>query len=133
LSRTIIPELHSGAPTGYRCSTCAWHFILKRDSFVVEYLEEQVAQQAEEVAAVNNALGAEERTSASSISLEVNLNPAGEGDMSRQSLAKLDLVLGCFHSSLRKKEDQTERYMAALSNPLIQILGHPRGRAGQGR
>jgi hypothetical protein len=61
LSRTIIPELHSGAPTGYRCSTFAWHFILKRDSFVVEYLEEQVAQQAEEVAAVNNALGAEER------------------------------------------------------------------------
>jgi DNA polymerase (family 10) len=40
----------------------------------------------------------------------------------------LDVVLGCFHSSLRTKEDQTERYLAALRNPAIQILGHPRGR-----
>jgi DNA polymerase (family 10) len=29
---------------------------------------------------------------------------------------------------LRKKEDQTDRYLAALRNPAIQILGHPRGR-----
>jgi DNA polymerase (family 10) len=29
---------------------------------------------------------------------------------------------------LRKKEDQTDRYTAALHNPSIQILGHPRGR-----
>jgi histidinol phosphatase-like PHP family hydrolase len=40
----------------------------------------------------------------------------------------LDIVLGCFHSSLRRKEDQTERYLTALRNPGIQILGHPRGR-----
>src|SRR3954449_7196078 len=31
-------------------------------------------------------------------------------------------------SASRKKEDQTERYLAALRNPHIQILGHPRGR-----
>src|SRR3954449_10472935 len=31
-------------------------------------------------------------------------------------------------SASRKKEDQTERYLAALRNPDIQILGHPRGR-----
>jgi len=37
-------------------------------------------------------------------------------------------VLGCFNSALRKKEDQTERYIAGLWNPDIQILGHPRGR-----
>jgi histidinol phosphatase-like PHP family hydrolase len=48
--------------------------------------------------------------------------------MSKKSLARLDLVLGCFHSALRRKEDQTERYPAALRNPDIQILGHPRGR-----
>ena len=29
---------------------------------------------------------------------------------------------------MRKKEDQTERYVAALRNPAIHILGHPRGR-----
>jgi len=61
-------------------------------------------------------------------SIELNLDPQGRGDMERDSLKRLDLVLGCFHSALRKKEDQTERYLAALRNPDIQILGHPRGR-----
>jgi histidinol phosphatase-like PHP family hydrolase len=61
-------------------------------------------------------------------SIEMNLNPRGEGDMNPKSLTRLDLVLGAFHSSLRTKEDQTERYLAALRNPDIHILGHPRGR-----
>ena len=61
-------------------------------------------------------------------SVEMNLNPRGEGDMSAVSLSSLDLVLGSFHSSLRIIEDRTERYLAALRNPHIQILGHPRGR-----
>jgi len=61
-------------------------------------------------------------------SVEMNLNPRGEGDMSPASLSSLDLVLGSFHSSLRIMEDRTERYLAALRNPHIQILGHPRGR-----
>jgi histidinol phosphatase-like PHP family hydrolase len=61
-------------------------------------------------------------------SIELNLNPRGEGDMDPKALAKLDLVLGSFHSVLRVKHDQTARYLAALRNPDIQILGHPRGR-----
>jgi histidinol phosphatase-like PHP family hydrolase len=61
-------------------------------------------------------------------SVEMNLNPLGQGDMSPKSLLLLDLVLGAFHSSLRRIEDQTERYLAALHNPNIQILAHPRGR-----
>jgi histidinol phosphatase-like PHP family hydrolase len=60
-------------------------------------------------------------------SIEMNLNPRGEGDMPA-SLSSLDLVLGSFHSSSRRTDDQTERYLAALRNPNIQILGHPRGR-----
>ena len=48
--------------------------------------------------------------------------------MPAAALAALDVVLGCFHSALRKSEDQTERYLRALRNPEIQILGHPRGR-----
>jgi histidinol phosphatase-like PHP family hydrolase len=48
--------------------------------------------------------------------------------MDERSLAELDIVLGCFHSSLRRKEEQAERLLAALRNPRIQILGHPRGR-----
>jgi histidinol phosphatase-like PHP family hydrolase len=61
-------------------------------------------------------------------SIEMNLDPRGQGDMSPKSLSTLDLVLGAFHSSLRRSEDQTERYLAALRNPNIQILAHPRGR-----
>lgn len=90
--------------------------------------EEQLEQQAREVADVNATLEQNGHAIRVIHSIELNLNPRGEGDMSRQSLRDLDLVLGCFHSSLRKKEDQTERYLAALRNPDIQILGHPRGR-----
>jgi histidinol phosphatase-like PHP family hydrolase len=61
-------------------------------------------------------------------SIEVNLSPAGGVDMDAQSLDELDIVVGCFHSALRRKEDQTDRYLIALRNPLVQILGHPRGR-----
>jgi histidinol phosphatase-like PHP family hydrolase len=61
-------------------------------------------------------------------SVELNLSPIGAGDMDQAALDRLDLVLGCFHSALRREEDQTERYLAALRNPSIHILGHPRGR-----
>jgi len=90
--------------------------------------EEQLRQQAEEIAAVNESLGAAGTTLRVLRSIEVNLNPAGQVDMEVSSLGELDIVLGCFHSSLRKKDDQTDRYVAALRNPAIQILGHPRGR-----
>src|SRR4029077_5255091 len=49
-------------------------------------------------------------------------------DIEEDSLENLDLVLGCFHSALRRKEEQTERYLAAPKRSAIQILGHPRGR-----
>ncbi|HVE76836.1 MAG TPA: PHP domain-containing protein [Actinomycetota bacterium] len=61
-------------------------------------------------------------------SIEMNITPAGEGDMETEALEELDIVLASFHSSLRKKEDQTERYIAAIRNPQVQVLGHPRGR-----
>jgi histidinol phosphatase-like PHP family hydrolase len=61
-------------------------------------------------------------------SAEVNLSPQGAVDMDLSALAQLDIVLGSFHSSLRKTDDQTPRYLAALRNPAIHILGHPKGR-----
>jgi putative hydrolase len=90
--------------------------------------EEQLERQAIEIANVNDSMQSAGRSIRVIHSIELNLNPAGEGDMNSQSLTRLDLVLGCFHSALRKKDDQTGRYMAALRNPDIQILGHPRGR-----
>lgn len=86
--------------------------------------EERLAEQGAEIDALNaRGPGVEILKSA-----EVNLDPRGELDMSPECLRKLDLVLACFHSKLRLKEDQTERYLAALRNPSVHILGHPRGR-----
>jgi putative hydrolase len=90
--------------------------------------EVQLAQQAREIEAVNRSLGANGDRLTVLRSIEMNLNPRGEGDMDARALRRLDLVLGSFHSSLRTTEDQTERYLAALRNPYVQILGHPRGR-----
>lgn len=61
-------------------------------------------------------------------SMEMNLSPTGEGDMEPDTLDRMDLVLGAFHSKLRLKEDQTDRYAAALRNPTIDVLAHPRCR-----
>lgn len=60
--------------------------------------------------------------------IEMNLWPDGDGDMDPDALARLDLVLGAFHSKLRETADQTERYVRALRNPTINVLAHPRGR-----
>jgi histidinol phosphatase-like PHP family hydrolase len=90
--------------------------------------ERALKRQGMEIAKVNVALskaGAHLRVLRS---IEMNLNPRGEGDMSPDCLLGLDIVLGSFHSALRKTEDQTERYLAALRNPHFHILGHPRGR-----
>jgi len=90
--------------------------------------EEQLEVQAKEIEQVNGSMASQAKPVHVLRSIELNLNPKGEGDMEAAALARLDVVLGCFHSALRKKEDQTERYLAALHNPTIQILGHPRGR-----
>jgi histidinol phosphatase-like PHP family hydrolase len=88
----------------------------------------QLGQQALEIAAVNDALASNGKTVRVLRSVELNLDPHGSGGMEKEALAKLDLVLGCFYSALRRKEDQTERFFAALRNPAVHILGHPRGR-----
>lgn len=90
--------------------------------------EAQLLQQALEIEHVNERRADTSQPVHVLRSIELNLDPRGQGDMDEKSLARLDVVLGCFHSALRRKDDQTERYLAALQNPAIQILGHPRGR-----
>ncbi|MFL6537179.1 MAG: PHP domain-containing protein [Chthoniobacterales bacterium] len=85
--------------------------------------EAQLAQQSEEIGNVNRDGGATVLRSA-----ELNLTMRGEADIDAKTLRKLDIVLGSFHSALRKKDDQTDRYLAAVRNPHLHILGHPRGR-----
>jgi histidinol phosphatase-like PHP family hydrolase len=90
--------------------------------------ERALKRQGTEIAKVNVSLSKSGAQLTVLRSIEMNLNPRGEGDMSPGCLLGLDIVLGSFHSALRTTEDQTERYLAALRNPNVHILGHPRGR-----
>ena len=90
--------------------------------------EQQLRRQAEEIAATNEKLDSSGKRVRVLRSIELNLSPTGQGDMDKAALAGLDLVVGSFHSALRRKDDQTMRYIAALRNPSVHILGHPRGR-----
>lgn len=90
--------------------------------------EERLAEQGAEIDALNARLERDGVGFRVLKAIEMNISPTGEGDMEPDGLATLDLVLGSFHSQLRKKEDQTDRYLAAVRNPDIQVLGHPRGR-----
>jgi histidinol phosphatase-like PHP family hydrolase len=86
--------------------------------------EARLAAQGEHIAAVN----ARESRPVVLRGIEMDLTPEGAGDMDPAALARLDLVLGAFHSKLRLRDDQTDRYFRALDNPDIQVLAHPRGR-----
>ncbi len=88
--------------------------------------EQRLEKQAKEIATLNRGFKKQGVTILKSA--EVNLSPAGEGDMKSSALKKLDVVLGCFQSALRTTDDQTDRYLAGLRNPDIQILGHPQTR-----
>jgi DNA polymerase (family 10) len=88
----------------------------------------ELAEQARAIDALNR--GFEEDGDAFRVlrSMEVDLFPDGTLDMDNESLTGLDLVLGAFHSDLRSKEDQTERYLAALNQPRLHVLAHPKAR-----
>jgi histidinol phosphatase-like PHP family hydrolase len=90
--------------------------------------EARLAAQGEEIARVNAELDARGARLRILRAIEMNLSPAGEGDMDLDALRRLDLVLGAFHSKLRTTDDQTERYLAALDHPAVHVLAHPRGR-----
>jgi histidinol phosphatase-like PHP family hydrolase len=90
--------------------------------------EEELAEQGADVASVNEELALAGEGLRLLHGIEMNLDPEGEGDMDPAALARLDVVLGAFHSKLRVTEDQTERYVAALRNPTVHVLAHPRGR-----
>jgi putative hydrolase len=61
-------------------------------------------------------------------SMEVDLFADGTLDMDDATLSTLDLVLGAFHSKLRTNDDETARYLAALRQPRLNILAHPKAR-----
>lgn len=90
--------------------------------------EATFAAQAQEIDAVNKAIAEEGGDFRVLRSMEMNIDVRGDGDMDPPVFDLFDLVLGSFHSALRTTDDQTPRYLAALDNPDIDIIGHPRGR-----
>jgi histidinol phosphatase-like PHP family hydrolase len=90
--------------------------------------EDELAGQAVDIAAANEELAARGEELRVLHGIEMNLDPEGDGDMDPDALARLDLVLGAFHSKLRLTDDQTDRYLAAVRNPTVHVLAHPRGR-----
>lgn len=88
----------------------------------------ELAEQGRVIDALNRGLEEGGETFRALRSMEVDLFPDGTLDMDEDSLASLDLVLGAFHSELRSKDDQTDRYLAALGQPHLHVLAHPKAR-----
>lgn len=60
--------------------------------------------------------------------IEANIRADGSIDMTADELTSLELVVASPHSALRSQTDQTARMVAAVRQPGVHILGHPRGR-----
>lgn len=86
--------------------------------------EDELAAEGEEI----DALNAEGGRPRALKSIEMDVFEDGSGDMDPAALRRLDLVLGAFHTKLRVREDRTDRYLAALRNPDVHVLAHPRTR-----
>jgi histidinol phosphatase-like PHP family hydrolase len=90
--------------------------------------EERLADQIVRIDELNAELGSAGDPFRVLRSIEMDVFPDGSCDMAPEALAPLDLVLGAFHSKLRMREDQTERYLAALRDPSVHVLAHPQAR-----
>lgn len=63
--------------------------------------------------------------------IEVDILGDGTIDCPEELLKKLDIVAASIHSGFKK--NVTERIIAALKHPLVNIIGHPTGRLISGR
>lgn len=86
---------------------------------------ERLRQQWEEIAAVNSAGGPVRVLRGA----EVEIHNDGSLDYPDDILASLDIVVAALHSGLRQPRQQvTQRLLAAIANPHVDIIAHPRGR-----
>ena len=60
---------------------------------------------------------------------EVDILKDGKMDLDNEVLAQLDVVVASIHSYMNlDRAAMTERMLAAIENPYVQIIGHPTGR-----
>jgi DNA polymerase (family 10) len=61
--------------------------------------------------------------------IEVDILADGELDLSDDVLAQMDIVIASVHSAFNQEPAKmTERFLKAISNPNVSIIGHPTGR-----
>jgi DNA polymerase (family X) len=61
--------------------------------------------------------------------IEVDILKDGRLDLADEVLAELDIVVASIHSFMNmERAEITERMLAAIENPYVQIIGHPTGR-----
>ena len=65
--------------------------------------------------------------------IEANILADGATDLTPDERLAFEIVVAAPHSALRGTADQTARMVAAVSQPGVDILGHPRGRKYNGR
>jgi DNA polymerase (family X) len=61
--------------------------------------------------------------------IEVDILKSGKLDLNDEVLAQLDVVVASVHSYMNlERAEMTDRMLAAIENPYVQIIGHPTGR-----
>jgi len=61
--------------------------------------------------------------------IECDIRPDGAMDLADDCLAQLDVVIASVHSGFGQEPAAlTERYLRAIDNPWVDVLGHPTGR-----
>lgn len=87
---------------------------------------ERLRQQQAEIDKVNRRMGSDFRVLHGA---EVEIRADGALDYADEVLAGLDIVIGALHTGLRQgREKTTQRMLAAIHNPHIDIIAHPSGR-----
>jgi len=86
---------------------------------------EGFARQRDEIASINERLAPFKILSG--VELEIKTN--GDLDLPDDELARFDVVVASVHLGLRQeREKMTERIVAAMRNPHVDIIAHPTGR-----
>lgn len=87
---------------------------------------EKVEEQRKEIAKVRKKMG-DELTILHGVEVEIRAD--GALDLPDEVLASLDIVVASLHQSIRQPRAQiTERMLAAIRNPHVDIIGHPTNR-----
>jgi DNA polymerase (family 10) len=90
---------------------------------------DRLAAQAAEIATLNREYAEQGHTFRLLRGTEVEVLSDGRLGLPDEVLAELDVVVASIHSGLRQdRETLTQRYLSAVRNPHVDILGHPSGR-----